>query len=144
MTCFITSPSVIDLPSLPACDKSSEDKVKDSAAMGGPTTGLMRGPPPAPQVEAADLLAPPVGASEGKAASELTSTAADCLGFALTGESVMDGKGSGAPSSACLDWDICQHKTVVALLASVRTRLKIGSSQGHPVQYEGLSTKRVA
>jgi len=73
MTCLITSPSVADLPSLPALLKSMDDKVKESVKTGALlTVGLIRGPAADPQTE----LALTVGAaetSEGKAASEVVS-----------------------------------------------------------------------
>ena len=69
MTCLITSPSVADLPSLPALLKSMDDKLNESVKTGALLTlGLIRGPVADPHTKAA-LVVGAGEASEGKAAS---------------------------------------------------------------------------
>ena len=79
MTCLITSPSVADLPSLPALFKSIDDKVKESVKTGALLTlGLMRGPDPHTEVALVDGAAE---TSEGKAASSVVSKERTCGGL---------------------------------------------------------------
>ena len=73
MTCLITSPSVADLPSLPALLKSMDDKLNESVKTGALLTlGLIRGPVDDPQTEVAFVVGA-AEASEGKAASSVVS-----------------------------------------------------------------------
>ena len=73
MTCLITSPSVADLPSLPALLKSMDDKLNESVKTGALlTVGLLRGPVPDPHTELV-LVVGAAEASEGKAASSVGS-----------------------------------------------------------------------
>ena len=81
MTCLITSPSVADLPSLPALLKSMDDKVNESVKTGALLTlGLIRGPPADPHTEVA-LVVGAAEASEGKAASSVVSKIGTCCGL---------------------------------------------------------------
>ena len=73
MTCLITSPSVADLPSLPALLKSMDDKLNESVKTGALLTlGLIRGPVADPHTEVV-LVVGAAEASEGKAASSVVS-----------------------------------------------------------------------
>jgi hypothetical protein len=81
MTCLITSPSVADLPSLPALLKSMDDKVNESIKTGALLTlGLIRGPAADPHTEVA-LVVGAAEASEGKAASSVVSKVGTCCGL---------------------------------------------------------------
>jgi hypothetical protein len=70
MTCFMISPRVVGLPSLPAEERSIADKVKDSVAW--EVCAARRGPAVAPQAEETDLeMAPGVEMRDGNASGEL-------------------------------------------------------------------------
>ena len=98
MTCFMTSPRVAALPSLPAFDKSIAERVKESVYRFCLTTvGLMRGPDDAPQAGCVGGAIAAEGAKEGNAMSS-SSTCRDCLGSTGPVASGREGKGSGAPS----------------------------------------------
>lgn len=109
MTCFMISPSVTGLLSLPAVDKSIVESVKVSVTtfcLG--TEGLMRGAA-LPQDEATGLVdGAGAAASDGKACSDSVSRGAAPFdgplraGFAGALSSLREGKGSGVPSSWCL------------------------------------------
>lgn len=74
MTCLITSPSVADLPSLPALLKSMDDKLNESVKTGALLTlGLIRGPVADPHTEVV-LVVGTAEAREGKAASSVVSS----------------------------------------------------------------------
>lgn len=96
ITCFMTSPRVAALPSLPAFDKSIAERVKESVQRFCLTVGLIRGPDDAPQ--AGCVGGATVGAKEGKAASS-SLTGRDCLGSTGPAVSGREGNGSGVPSS---------------------------------------------
>lgn len=76
MTCFMISPRVAGLPSLPEVERSMEERVKDSVTwLGCTVAGLMRGPTGLPHAGAAGLLAEAEeGARVGKASWEAVST----------------------------------------------------------------------
>jgi hypothetical protein len=100
-TCFMTSPRVIALPSLPAFDKSIAERVKESVWRFCLTTvGLIRGPDDAPQAGCGGRAIAAEGAKEGKAASS-NLTDRDCLRSTGPAASGREGNGSGAPSSSC-------------------------------------------
>lgn len=100
ITCFMTSPRVAALPSLPAFDKSIAERVKESVWRFCLTiVGLIRGPDDEPQAGGAGS-AVAVEAKEGKAASS-NLRGEDCLRSAGPAASGREGNGSGAPSSSC-------------------------------------------
>ena len=81
MTCFMISPRVVGLPSLPAADKSTTGVVKDSEKTGClEAVALIRGA--AVQVVETAGLPTEEGARDGNASAELVSTPPFAVGAA--------------------------------------------------------------
>ena len=135
ITCFAISPRVVGLPSLPAEDRSMDERENVSETTGCfEAAGLMRGPAPAPHAEAAGLLAAwGAGARDGNASWDSVSMVPLVAGArGLTGvSSTKLGNGSGAPSSSCLFYSArCEPRRRRAIWQGPYLEVSSGESHG--------------